>query len=66
MPKCPNCKTDQAVRPSQKKKLLLEPPRLFGLRPFRCDNCNSRFYRFSSLDRQPMASRNSSSPPQLL
>lgn len=59
MPKCPNCKTDQSVRPSQKKKLLLEPARLLGLRPYRCDACGSRFYRYPSVVRQPMASRDS-------
>ncbi|SFR97928.1 hypothetical protein SAMN05421771_0194 [Granulicella pectinivorans] len=60
MPKCPNCKTDQSVRPSHKKKLLMELPRLIGMRAFRCDSCGTRFYRFPADTRQSQQPRTTS------
>lgn len=45
MPKCPECRSNEFVRRSH--RVALEPLlRLVFLYPFRCEHCDTRFYRF--------------------
>jgi hypothetical protein len=45
MPNCPECQRNDSVRRSHRTGM--EPLlRLIFLYPFRCEHCDSRFYRF--------------------
>jgi hypothetical protein len=49
---CPNCKSVETSRSHRKdplEKYLLGP---IGVRPYRCMNCEVRFYAFSRFDEE--------------
>ena len=46
MTKCPNCKTAGQVRNSEGREAFDGLMSLFGLHPFRCEVCRTRFFRF--------------------
>jgi hypothetical protein len=49
---CPNCRSGENYRSHRNgllEKYLLGP---FGVRPYRCMNCDVRFYGFSRFDEE--------------
>ena len=49
MPTCPECQRNDAVRRSH--RVAFEPLlRLIFLYPFRCEQCDTRFFRFHKVE----------------
>jgi len=49
--RCPSCGSQNTRR--SKRRLLLDPLyTIFGFLPYRCEDCNHRFFKFGFLRRQ--------------
>jgi transcriptional regulator NrdR family protein len=50
---CPNCKSPETSRSHRRGAIERYLLKTIGVRPFRCLNCDARFYAFSRFEAQP-------------
>jgi len=50
---CPRCHSDEVFRSHRRGAMEKYVLRLVGMRPYRCVNCDARFYGLSSVTEQP-------------